>query len=283
MVMSRILTLLGLLLALAGDSRAADEPAPADSAPAEQRWLQALFHEDAADYEFTLDEAGAQPLKLVDKPVFHWKQDDDWRGDVFVWTYQGRPEIVGCILASKKEGDSRTIGHEFHSLALKPLPRIPTIAGSWQAKEGVSLLPVEDAPKPAETEVLRLTQLRKLAREFTVSMEHEGQPWELRLLPQPLYRYSSPERGIIDGAIFAYVWTKGTDPEFLLVLECRKNEPAPAWSWVPVRFTTRALTVTQSDKQVWSCPAGPGWVQGERYETYVSFFARNVTIPAETP
>lgn len=281
--MLKSLTVLALLLAIAGHGRSADESADGDGAPPEQKWLQALFHEDAADYEFTLDEERSQPLKFVDKPVFHWKQDDDWRGDVFVWTYQGRPEIVGCILASRKEGDSRTIGHEFHSLALKPLPKVPTIAGSWQTKEGVSLLPVDAAPKPAETESLRLAQLRKLAREFTVSMDHEGRPWELRLLPQPLYRYSSPDRGVIDGAIFAHVWTKGTDPEFLLVLECRKDGPDSSWFWIPVKFTTRALTVTRSDQQVWSCPAGPGWVQGDRDETYMSFFARNVTVPAEVP
>jgi hypothetical protein len=283
MLTFRVLIVVGLLTVAAGFSRSAEESAAPDAVSAEQKWLQALFQQDASQYEFSLDEKQTRPLKFVDKPVFHWKQDDDWWGDVFVWTYQGRPEIVGCVLASDKKGESRTIAHEFHTLAFDPLPTVPTTAGSWQAKEGVSLLPMADAPKPAATEGLRLTQLRKLAREFTVSMEHEGQPWELRLLPQPLYRYSSPKRGVIDGAIFAYVWTKGTDPEFLLMLECRKGQPDPTWSWIPARFTTRALTVTRGDEQVWTCPSAPGWTQGDRFEPYMSFFSRNVTVPTESP
>ena len=47
---------------------------------------------------------------------------------------------------------------------------------------------------------------------------------ELRLLPQPLYRYE-PNDGdspMVDGAVFGYVWTIGTDPEVLLVVEARR-------------------------------------------------------------
>jgi hypothetical protein len=53
--------------------------------------------------------------------------------------------------------------------------------------------------------------------------DNDGKPWELRLLPKPLYRYASRSQKVLDGALFAYVWTRGTDPEWLLLLEARDD------------------------------------------------------------
>jgi len=64
--------------------------------------------------------------------------------------------------------------------------------------------------------------MRNIAREFSGAMKDNNDVTELRLLTQPIVRYKAPERGVIDGAIFALVW-KGTDPEILLVLEDRND------------------------------------------------------------
>jgi hypothetical protein len=253
----------------------------AEQAPAGDNWLRTQFQEDAATYEFFRDEAHNEPLKFVEKSIFHWKQDDDWRGDLFVWTWEDRPEVVGCILASNPTGSTRTIAHEFHQLTEKPLPMIRTASGSWHPKAGTPSLPLETAPKAAATDGLRLAELRNLARQFSVTMDSDGKPWELRLLPQPLYRYSSSKAGIIDGAIFAFVWTKGTDPEFLLRLECLQGKDGVQWNWTPIRFTTRSLVVHRNDQDVWSCPIGNGWQAGEVTEPYMSFFVKNVNVPAD--
>jgi hypothetical protein len=58
----------------------------------------------------------------------------------------------------------------------------------------------------------------------------------MRLLPRPLYRYDvkpGPDSGgVIDGALFAYVTTKSTDPEIFLLLEANKsNTGAPQWQY----------------------------------------------------
>ncbi len=54
-------------------------------------------------------------------------------------------------------------------------------------------------------------------RQAVQSEDDEGvQPHELRLLPQPLYRYQASTQEQ-DGAIFAFVWTDGTDPDGLLL------------------------------------------------------------------
>ena len=66
--------------------------------------------------------------------------------------------------------------------------------------------------------------MRSLAREFNGrSLSDQGQAWELRLLPQPLYRYESTDPDVLDGALFTLVSSAGTDPEIILLLEARKT------------------------------------------------------------
>jgi len=266
--------------------------APAQTNPIEKedpppttahRWLQDYFLKQAEKYEFYQDEAKTKPLTFVEKPIFRWKQDNDWVGDLFVWTHQGRPEIVGCILASSSDAGTRSIAHEFHTLALKPLPRAKTVAGAWQPQSGLKMIPFPETEPPAKTPALRLAQMRAMAREFTAIMKNDDKDWELRWLPQPIYRYAAPDAGVIDGALFAYVWTRGTDPELLLMLECRDEQPQPRWTYLPVEFTTRPVRLTLKEREVWTWSGGGGWITGESTKPYQTFFAGNVTVPADNP
>jgi len=72
---------------------------------------------------------------------------------------------------------------------------------------------------------------------------------ELRLLSKPLYRYSQPERGILDGAIFAFVLT--TNPEFLVVVEAQNVDGKSRWFYSPERFTGRQCDLRIQNQQVW--------------------------------
>jgi hypothetical protein len=250
-VLSTALLLAGVFVALA--AARADEPSTKD--PAEEPFnkrLQAYFQKSAAEYQLFRDENRTQPLEFVPEAVFHWKQDNDWRGDVFVWTYEGRPEVVGGVFVSSPSGNVRTVYHEFRSLALKPIGTITSPVGSWTADTGIVLTPVPKAQAPALSESLRGAQLRQIAKDFTVTMKNDGDPWELRLLPKPLYRYSSPSQKVVDGALFAYVWTRGTDPECLLLLEARDEEAGLRWVYTPVRFTVRPLEMKHSGTSIWT-------------------------------
>src|SRR3954471_13331548 len=190
--------------------------APADTGAGSLESVRAEYRLDAEKYEFFADNARKQPLLLMTKPVMRWSSLKDYSGDVFVWTKNGLPVVVGCMLSGPNGERARNISHEFHLLADEPIAPIDLPSHRrWQPAEGLKRVPIASAPQPAATTAGRLTQMRQLSRSFAVRMEAVNGTWELRLLPQPLFRYGDKADGVLDGALFAYVWTTGTDPEFL--------------------------------------------------------------------
>ncbi len=210
-----------VILSLAGQV-AAEAPEKTELAKA----LQSLYRREAAEYEFALDSARKEKLKLLEKPVMSWTGQNAGfvSGDVFVWTRNGRAEVIGCIGSLPGE-TSRGVFHEFHALTDKPLPEVEIATGRrWRPRQpGVITKPVPGAAVPGATGARRMLEMRNLARQFTSRMQARSGEERLRLLPQPIYRYDTKSLAasnlpVSDGAIFAYVWTRGTDPEFLLLL-----------------------------------------------------------------
>jgi hypothetical protein len=246
----------------------AEEPRPADA-------LRDAYREDAEKSVFT--RADGQPLKLVADPIMRWANDDDWSGDVFAWTYEGRPEVIGCMLSGPGANKLRYVYHEYHLLADQPIAAANVQDGRrWQPAEGLKRQRLPDAPKPAESPSARLAQMRKIARSFTAHMEADGR-WELRLLPQPLMRYGDGDGEAIGGALFCYVWTKGTDPEIILLVEGRRDGDESAWYYAPVLFTNREVWLKHGDREVWHVqphrePAGKSTTQ-----IYTTGFARSMS------
>lgn len=251
MTTPRIATRLFVLVTIAtGSILRADDEEP--STPAAR--LQRSYLQDAEAYRFVREDGDRTKLEMQRKPIMHWASDNDWSGDVFVWTNGGRPDVVGCILSGPRDDGSRLYYHEFHSLAAVPVTMTET-AGTkkWSPREGVTFLPVKGAPAPAKSDRGRLVQLRALARSFTARMHPDDQEWTLRLLPQPLHRYADESAGVVDGAIFAFVWGTGTDPEFLIAIEARTGEDGETrWEYLPVRFTHRPLSLETGGEVVWS-------------------------------
>jgi hypothetical protein len=243
--------------------------------------VRAEYLADAQKCSFHHDAERQRKLKLVEKPVMRWATDDDWSGDVFVWTHAGRPEVIGCIL-SGPGANGRPVYHEFHLLAEQPIAPIDLqTRRRWQPAAGLALTPVPEGPTPADTAAGRLMQMRQMARDFTPHMEADGS-WELRLLPQPLFRYAGEDTSVVDGALFTYVWDKGTDPELVLLLECRKDEKGPAWHFAPVRFSTRPLALVHNGKEVWN--AATHQEPAETNATvYTTWYARTMAMPAPAP
>jgi len=225
---------------------------PADEA-ALKEILYPFYAREAAGYEIFRDEDRKERLEVRKQPVLTWTNAENYMGAVFIWEFGGRPEMIGCIGSHQNRPTSSNVFHELHSLSLKPLGPVAFGGGKqvWQVtKPGVQLAAIDRVPAPGDSERSRLVQMRNVAREFRGWMKDGADVTELRLLPQPIVRYSAPDQGVRDGAIFAMVW-KGTDPEILCIIEDRKDDSGSRWHSALVRFNFREMWVERNDKEVW--------------------------------
>lgn len=226
---------------------------PAETEADARLILHPHYARQAAAYEIFLDEARKQQLELHPQPVLTWTNADNFMGNVFVWSFRGRPELIGCVGSRQANAGECFVFHELHSLSSAVLQPVDFGDGRrvWKpVQPGIELRDIEGASHPADSERQRLTQMRNLAREFTGWMKQDGDVTELRLLPQPIFRYKSPGQGLMDGALFALVW-KGTDPDILLMVEDRDVEEKPRWQYALARFNWREMWVQRDDKEVW--------------------------------
>jgi hypothetical protein len=244
-----------------------------------------VYLHEASDYEFYLDRQKGERLELRREPVMRWTSENDYHGEVYVWTHQGAAAVVGCIFSGPQGEAGRQIMHEFHSLASQPLSAGERGGSGWQPDEaGITLEPVPDAPEPARSKVLRLVQMRDLARRFSSQVDRQGGMSEMRLLPQPIYRYETDGAGaVVDGAVFAFVWTAGTDPEVLLVIEARRTDGGVRWQFAPARFTNREARLKYQGKEVWKADAATaGIFDGVKTKRYGAFSVKSISVPGES-
>jgi hypothetical protein len=256
--------------------RQADAP-PQEQAQQEPKPIERFQH-DAAAYDMRLQSEPNVPLKLIEKPLLHWgnpaRTGED--GAVFIWESHGRPQVIGSIFTYKIQ-EVRT-KHEFQSLAFEPLVAKFHAQVTWTPQQaGVQFRPIPDAPAPAENGRQRTVQLKALAREFSARMTDlkEGTTDELRLMPNPLYRYEAPSPPVVDGAIFAFA--VGTDPEVLLLIEARTHDKGPRWEYAFARSHYVYLRGYLRGEEVWHVEADPAQAllkigdtahQGKPYTSY---------------
>lgn len=227
----------------------ADELDPA----ARAQWRRA-FDDVAEGYQLvrTTDEAR---LTLVDRATYAWARsgsEGGTYGAVYVWTHRGNAEAVACFWRYAMPGGRLAIVHEWHSLSPSILTAETPVTKTWTTKTGWKREPVPDAPVPAGTAVARLQQMRTICRKFSAhSTAANGDRTELRLLPQPVYRFESSNPEVIDGGLFAFVCSIGTDPEVFLQLEASKSDGEPQWTYSLGRFSHMDLSVSYQDKEVW--------------------------------
>ena len=83
-----------------------------------------------------------------------------------------------------------------------------------------------------------------------------GQQFQLTI--NTLGRLTDPE--VLDGAIFAFVTSAGTDPELLLITEARQRPTgaAPVWYRGLARFTDLNLSVRYKGMEVFSAASTRG-------------------------
>jgi hypothetical protein len=236
------------LFGVAGAAKA-DESEEATRA----QWRR-VFEGVAADY--TLSRASSQEnLTLVEQATYTWARSGPHGGtygSVYVWTDRGNAEAVACFWRYPNPTGRLAVVHELHSLSPVVLDSKGKEASSWKPKSGLKRHLLADAPTPAPTATGRMQQMRTICRDLAArSVSSGGDRTELRLLPQPLYRFQSTNPEIVDGALFAFVCSIGTDPEAFLQLEAIETADGPRWHFALARFSHMDLFVSYKDAEVW--------------------------------
>jgi hypothetical protein len=222
--------------------------------PVAKQWLP-VFDAVAAEYALR-PESEANDLKLLTSPVYKWARpgpDGGTNGAVYVWTREGCAESVACFWRSPTpDGKGSNIAHELHSLSPAILKSARGGANQWNPAAGLTRHLLPGAPPPAASPSGRSQQMRVFCHDFSAhTVSSGGDRTELRLLPQPLYRYQSTGSSVIDGSLFAFVCSVGTDPEVFLLLEVLSTADGPRWHYAVARFSHHNMFVKYQEQPVW--------------------------------
>ncbi len=177
-----------------------------------------LMQKRVASIMVTSNEDGF-PNQFESKPIFRYS--DPARGYVSaaVWKLgeKGRPRALITTELHRLFYGSPRIVYEY--LSLTPTRFSATGGDVRWAPEGTALefKPIPGAQAPEATAPRRLLQLRALAKRFAGDELVDKEKCELRLLPQPIDRYTPNSAERADGAIFMLAF--GTNPEVALFIE----------------------------------------------------------------
>ena len=211
------------------------------------------------DGQRTVCEMLPHPLHKFGDPV---RVNTD--GTVWAWGTTGRPEAV-LELYFNDEGSRIQV---VSSLSDRPLSVEGGDGFRWTPDpSGVALVPAPGGRAPAEQPAARLRQMREIARGLTAHefWDPDNQRYELRLLPPPVHRYSDPEGGLLDGAMFFFA--HGTNPEVVMLIEAREEGDAHRWKCTFARLGHAEMHVVSGEEDLWNAerverpePTEPYWL-----------------------
>jgi len=224
---------------------AEDEPQPSE---ADVRSAQRLKIMRRAIEDFQLSSSEIEDdslLKFTDHPLLRYNDQSREAGpgikgvlDATVWRLgaTGRPKAILTLEIYQVDQGRPLLTYEFVSLSPQKFEMKNARGVRWLPHSTDLEMDVFDnGPPPADTPRGRLAQLRELARRFTATEQLNEEKIPLRMLAQPIDRYSDAAAGIDDGAAFAFV--NGTNPEMGLLLECSDKQ----WSYGLFRLTSAQL------------------------------------------
>jgi hypothetical protein len=121
-----------------------------------------------AEFVVRLNGSSDKPLKMEPEPVLRWTNFLERRffGDVFVWTHEGRPEVIVSINNGIQPGRR---SREVKMLSLSTGRPTLSHGGAvvWEPSgPGIEPRPVPGAPKVGAAAAEQLRQMRTLASEF---------------------------------------------------------------------------------------------------------------------
>ncbi len=221
------------------------KPQPPDGQgwPDRKEWLEQRAAEFAS-YRFEIEGAPRKLLTLEPQPVLDWSNPErnTFYGATFVWTYEGRPELIGSAY-----GRGKYLRHEFHSLSTEPIVAERSGNRIHRFPPGIEWRELPGAPEPAASSASRLTQMRRQAERFKMTMIFR-RPVEthhpLRLLTRPAYPL--PGTAAV-GEVALFLFVQGTDPECVLLLEAKSDK---TWRYAFARQNEASLVADLDGKQV---------------------------------
>jgi hypothetical protein len=282
---------LSLILAAAGIGALRAQEAAVPAAPGEDA---------AAQDDSALQQAAAVARRLEARPIekdevilpigrplllFGDDPRDLTRGILWGWGV-GRPVAIAELWRGRAEKSPYAVSLSLTSR--EPIRLAVDTAPKWEpAETQIALAPVADAPAPAAKESGRMRQIKEISRRFTAHefWDPENSRFELRLLVQPVHRYSDPSAEIHDGAVF--VLAHGTNPEAVLLIEAAGPSIAAAkWQYGVVRTSNAEIHVELDGKEIWMQPrVGRGATRPAHpyYVFSLPFEAPEPALPTRTP
>lgn len=246
-------------------------------------WIGDHLLGEAADYTVFVKQQEQLTELALEEPLLHYFDPltNVPDGYFLMWTRQQRPEACAVFWVHRLPNGMREL-HEFQSLSEHAIRARRGETDIWRPDAaGVEWHDLTDAPAPSSVAALRLAQMRQQAQRFSVATREGSGRRQLRLLPQPAYRYASPEEKVLDGALF--IFAKGTNPELLLLLEAREEAEGPTWHYATARMTINRIELLHDDKALETKPALGGRIPYRDPQQPYYEFRRPLRPPAQTP
>ncbi|HWB12070.1 MAG TPA: hypothetical protein VG826_22785 [Pirellulales bacterium] len=278
---SKSVLLVSAIVALGQPRAGSEEPGdlgPAESGSSESAPTEAeKSHLRAAQrhmrgLELRRRDAENETIELIDRPLLSFGDParQYQRGSFWAWGRTGRP---AAFMEVWQNADQPELWR--HSITLCSSDRLVLdagISGRWTPPQAaLETRAIADAPPPAKEESARLRQLKELGRRFTAHefWDPDNSRFELRLLPQPVHRYTDPTARLQDGAVF--IVAHGTNPEIVLLIEAQGDSlESSRWHYALVRTSSAELHVSLDGKEIWQRGRVPN-IAGSPLESYWIF------------
>lgn len=243
--------------ALNAESPVAENPATSgdavsETAPPNATEMARLKAAEDHVRRLELRDADGEQIELIDHPLLKYADPArvNSNGTVWAWGKMGRP-VAFLELFQASQSDKNWVQSVTLTSPRKVTLTIP--GGRWQPAQ-IEFEPrvVSDAPTPDDRPSTRLRQIKDIARRFTAHefWDPDNSRFELRLLVQPVHRYSDQAAGIQDGA--AFIIAHGTNPEAVLLIEALGSVPNEArWHYALARSSHAEAHIELDGQEVW--------------------------------
>ena len=249
---NQLIVFLAVFLGFVGEHRSHAQ------APTDERLKYMRGVIDAIEVKL-LGRDSKSPIKFHPKPILRFGDLARGSSDGALWKLGShRPQAIIALEFYEFE-QKQHLCYEFLCLTEDRFELHTKSGWKWTpAKSALEFKELKNVRPPGDSSLVRLRQMKRLAKRFKATEKFEDEEHELRLMPQPIDHY------VIDdseksrrGAIF--VFAHGTNPEVLLLIE-----PLQAgWQYGLSRMTGATCSVKLGDHVVWEKPrmteVGKSW------------------------